>query len=213
MTDFPATLNELWAAHLRDPRADDAPTCVSLFSGAGGSSLGYSAAGYRELLAADHDRAACTVFRRNFPGVDLYAGDITQLDPAALDLPPGELGLLDSSPPCHGFSMTGLRRETDPRNELWREVVRLAAAWRPRVIVLENVQGLVAGQMKRVFTEICHSLAGLGYTVAARLLDASLSGCPANQGARDHHREPRRPPGVPRARRRDRSLSGKHGRA
>ena len=44
--DYPASLDALWDAHLA-PRADDAPMCVSLFSGCGGSSLGYSAAGYR----------------------------------------------------------------------------------------------------------------------------------------------------------------------
>ena len=66
MTDYPATLNELWAAHLA-PREPGAPTCVSLFSGCGGSSLGLSAAGYREVLAVEWDRAACTVLKRNFP--------------------------------------------------------------------------------------------------------------------------------------------------
>lgn len=178
MADYAASLDALWAAH-RAPRASSVPTCASLFSGCGGSSLGYSAAGYRELLAADHDRAACEVFRANFPGVPLlHEGDVAALDPAVLDLAPGELDLLDSSPPCQAYSTTGLRRPGDPRGELWREVIRLAEAWQPKVIVLENVKGLVTGQLRKTFRQICAALSGLNYVVAARLIDASALGVP-----------------------------------
>ncbi len=178
--DYPAALDQLWSAHLA-PRAQDAPTVVSLFSGAGGSSLGYSAAGYRELLAAEWDKTAGTVFRRNFPGIPLHDSDIAQLDPAVLELAPGELDLCDGSPPCPGFSMTGLRRESDPRNELWHQVIRLAAAWRPRTVVIENVAGLVRGSMRAVFRDICSALTGLGYVVQAQLVNASALGVPQNR--------------------------------
>jgi DNA (cytosine-5)-methyltransferase 1 len=177
VTGYPASLDQLWAQH-QAPRAPDAPTCVSLFSGCGGSSLGYSAAGYRELLAAEWDARACQVFRRNFGGVPVYEGDVTALDPGSLTLPVGGLDLLDSSPPCQGVSMTGLRRAADPRNQLWREVIRLAAAWRPRVIVLENVPGLVRGAMRAVFRDICAAFHELGYQAEARLVDASQLGVP-----------------------------------
>ncbi len=179
MSDYPASLDALWAAHLA--RADDAPTCVSLFSGCGGSSLGYSAAGYTELLAAEWDAAAAHVFRANFPNVLLHEGDIAKLDPAALELPPGELDLLDSSPPCQGASLTGLRRAADPRTQLWREVVRLAEAWQPKTIVLENVKGLVVGHLRETFTAICKALSGIGYVVKAQLIDASLLGVPQHR--------------------------------
>src|SRR5450755_970989 len=177
--DYPASLDELWNAH-RTTRADDAPTCVSLFSGCGGSSLGYSAAGYRELFAAEWDNAACTVFRANFPDVLLHEGDITQLGPSdfANNGKDHDLDLLDGSPPCQGVSLTGLRRAADPRTQLWHEVIRLAAAWRPRIVVIENVRGLVVGPMREVFRDICSALAGIGYVVKAQLLDASLLGTP-----------------------------------
>jgi DNA (cytosine-5)-methyltransferase 1 len=142
VTGYADTLGELWRAHVA-PRADDAPTVVSLFAGCGGSSLGYSSAGYREVLAADRDAHACAVFRANFPGVPVHQGDIAQLDPGELRLPAAGLDLLDASPPCQAYSMTGLRRAADPRGQLWTEVIRLAAAWQPKVIVIENVPGLV----------------------------------------------------------------------
>ena len=52
--DYPAYLDACWQEHLK-PKAKDAPTLISLFAGCGGSSLGYSMAGYRELLAVEWD--------------------------------------------------------------------------------------------------------------------------------------------------------------
>src|SRR3990167_10865036 len=55
-------LNEAWQRHLA-PRAENAPTVVSLFAGCGGSSLGYSMAGYRELPAVEWNNNAVETFR------------------------------------------------------------------------------------------------------------------------------------------------------
>lgn len=76
--DYPAILAEAWAQHLA-PRAPDAPTVISTFAGCGGSSLGYSMAGYRELLAVEWDNNAVETFRLNFPEVPVYHGDIAKL--------------------------------------------------------------------------------------------------------------------------------------
>ena len=106
-------------------------------------------------------------------------GDITRLGPDVLGLPPGDLDLLDSSPPCGPFSLTGLRGgASDPRGGLWKEVIRCAEAWQPKTVVIENVAGLVRGAMIEVFTAICRALSAAGYVVGARLLDAAALGCP-----------------------------------
>ncbi|TQE33042.1 DNA cytosine methyltransferase [Streptomyces ipomoeae] len=172
--DYGRLLADAWAAHLA-PRAEDAPTVVSTFAGAGGSSLGYSMAGYRELLAVEWDDHAAECLRRNLPHVPLHHGDITDLDPAQLGLAPGELDVFDGSPPCQGFSMVGERQIDDPRNQLFREYVRLLTAWAPKCFVMENVAGMVKGQMRTLFAEILGALktAGPGYRVTARLMDAS----------------------------------------
>jgi hypothetical protein len=57
-TSYLDILNEAWQQHLA-PRSADAPTVVSTFAGAGGSSLGYSMAGYRELLAVEWTIMPC----------------------------------------------------------------------------------------------------------------------------------------------------------
>ena len=61
-------LEDAWQEHLK-PRKLDAPTVISLFAGAGGSSLGYSMTGYRELLAVEWNDNAVETFKLNFPNV------------------------------------------------------------------------------------------------------------------------------------------------
>jgi hypothetical protein len=71
-------LEQAWAQHLA-PRQAGAPTVISTFAGCGGSSLGYSMAGYRELLAVEWDQNAVDTFRLNFPDVPVWHGDIAKL--------------------------------------------------------------------------------------------------------------------------------------
>ena len=175
MKDYPAHLKTMWQKHLA-PREPNAPTVISTFAGAGGSSLGYSMAGYRELLAVEWDNNAVETFRLNFPGVPVYHGDIAQLSVdeclSFAEIAPGELDLLDGSPPCQGFSTAGKRIMDDPRNQLFKEFVRLLRGLRPKVFVMENVSGMVKGKMKLVFVDILNELKACGYQVSARLLNA-----------------------------------------
>ena len=76
--NYPALLDQAWKQHLAR-RKQNAPTLISLFAGCGGSSLGYSMAGYRELLAVEWDRDAVKTFKRNFPKVPVFSGDIKTL--------------------------------------------------------------------------------------------------------------------------------------
>jgi len=158
------------------PRTDDAPTVISTFAGGGGSSTGYMMAGYRELLAVEWDDNAVETLRLNYPHMDIYHGDIAKLTVDEVlnrtGLQPGQLDVLDGSPPCQGFSTAGKRMMDDPRNQLFREYVRLLRGLQPKVFVMENVSGMVKGKMKLVFAEILQELKASGYRVSARLLNA-----------------------------------------
>lgn len=162
-------LSEAWNQHLR-PRDDDAPTVVSLFAGAGGSSLGYSMAGFRELLAVEWDRHAAGCLGLNFLGLPIHFGDVVGVRPDMVDVP---IDVLDGSPPCQGFSSAGLRQLDDPRNQLFREFIRLLRAWMPRALVVENVSGMGVGKMRPIFREVMGLLRESGYRVVARELVAS----------------------------------------
>jgi DNA (cytosine-5)-methyltransferase 1 len=182
--NYLSILEEAWTAHLA-PRAADALTVISTFAGAGGSSLGYSMAGYRELLAVEWDDNAVATFKLNFPDVPVYHGDITNLSVEQVlqmtGLKPGELDVLDGSPPCQGFSTAGKRVMVDPRNQLFREYVRLLRGLWPKVFVMENVSGMVKGKMKLIFADILRELKGSGYRVSARLMNAMYFNVPQSR--------------------------------
>jgi len=184
IADYPAHLEACWQEHLA-PRAEDAPTVISTFAGCGGSSLGYSMAGFRELLAVEWDDNAVATFKLNFPDVPVYHGDIRKLSVAKClelaGLEPRQLDVLDGSPPCQGFSTAGKREFTDDRNQLFREFVRLLQGLQPRVFVMENVSGMVKGKMKLIFAEILRELKVSGYRVSVRLLNAMYFGVPQSR--------------------------------
>ena len=160
-------------------------TVTSLFAGCGGSSLGYRLAGGKVLLAAEWDANAVETYRLNFPKTTLFHGDVADLSvDKALEMAgvsPGELDILDGSPPCQGFSTAGKRDFGDERNQLFNEYVRLLRGLRPKVFVMENVSGMVKGKMKLIFVEILRELKASGYRVRARLLNAMYFGVPQSR--------------------------------
>jgi len=182
--DYPAYLESCWQEHLL-PRSDNAPTVISLFAGCGGSSLGYSMAGFRELLAVEWDDNAVETFKLNFTDIPVYHGDIHDCSVdwilETTGLKSGELDILDGSPPCQGFSTAGKRHITDSRNQLYGEYVRILRGLQPKVFVMENVSGMIKGKMKLIFADIMRELKASGYNVSARLLNAMYFGVPQSR--------------------------------
>lgn len=160
-------------------------TVVSTFAGCGGSSTGYVWAGGKVLLAVEWDDNAVETYRLNYPDTDIYHGDIAALSVDEVlertGLQPGKLDVFDGSPPCQGFSTAGKRMIDDPRNQLFREYIRLLRGLRPKVMVMENVSGMVKGKMKLLFAEILTELKASGYNVKARLLNAKYLGVPQSR--------------------------------
>lgn len=177
-------LEQAWQQHLA-PRAENAPTVISTFAGCGGSSLGYSMAGFRELLAVEWDDNAVETFRLNFPGVPVYHNDIAKLSVdeclSLAGIQPGELDILDGSPPCQGFSTAGKRDMNDDRNQLFREYVRLLRGLKPKVFVMENVSGMIKGKMKLIFAEVMRELKASGYQVKCQLMNAMYFNVPQSR--------------------------------
>jgi len=157
-------------------------TAIDLFCGAGGISLGLQNAGFEVLLGSDIDSACAATYQENFPKHAFWSGDIQDLSlqriRALTGLHKGELDLLIGGPPCQGFSSIGARRQSDPRNRLLFEFLRIASHLRPRCIAIENVPGLAALADGAVLRDIASSFSELGYSLRLAELLAAQYGVP-----------------------------------
>jgi DNA (cytosine-5)-methyltransferase 1 len=151
---------------------------LGLFSGAGGLDLGFERAGFRHLAALEIEPWCARTLRLNRPGWHVIEGDVHDFEPG-----------LDSSPdvllagvPCQGFSLGGNRNADDERNILYKQVVRVAKAIQPRVVVIENVLNMrtmkVPGSSFSFISQISTELTAIGYSVHHKVLKVSEHGVP-----------------------------------
>ena len=141
-------------------------TCLDLFCGCGGFSLGMERAGFRVLAALDWNQEAIYTYRRNFPRVPfVLSEDLTKFNPEILDKLLGheQVDVIVGGPPCQGFS-TARQRDganhgrsrfvEDPRRQLYREFLRYVDYFQPRVFVMENVLGIKSAAGGEHFTRV-----------------------------------------------------------
>jgi len=158
----------------------------------GGSTMGYKLAGFDHLGGVEIDPKVAAVYKANHKPKHLYVEDIRTFNERT-DLPDElfNLDLLDGSPPCSSFSMAGSREKGWGKEKVFREgqahqrlddlvftYVDTIAKLRPKVALLENVKGLLAGNAKAYAKEIVNRLRGHGYTVQVFLLNAATMGVP-----------------------------------
>ena len=149
---------------------------IDLFCGAGGMTAGFKAAGIQSLLSNDIEESACVTLKINNPEINVLCSDITKaetkdaIERVALD---GGADIICGGPPCQGFSMAGFRAEDDPRNQLFREFVDVVKRVNPKVIVFENVEGLLSYQGGKTYHEVHTLFTELGYNTEGRTLMAS----------------------------------------
>lgn len=157
-------------------------TAVDLFSGAGGISLGLQDAGFHVLAGGDLNAAAARTYRRNFVGHAFLEADIRDLKGADIFKATGvrrrELDLLAGGPPCQGFSIIGTRVVHDPRNDLFKEFLRVADEIQPRCIVMENVPGLATMARGAILAAVLEEFRRIRYQVSFAELLAAQYGVP-----------------------------------
>lgn len=124
---------------------DGRPWAVDLFAGAGGLGHGFREAGWHIALAVERDRDAAQTYRANNAGTPVVEADLAALSARDVQLMCGrntEPYAVLAGPPCQGYSAAGSRDPNDPKNKLYRHVVRVADGLRAQLVVLENVPGL-----------------------------------------------------------------------
>lgn len=158
---------------------------IDLFSGAGGMAEGFGQAGFRPLVATDYDPMAARTFQYNHPQTPFLLGDIKEIDARELlrvaGAAPGEVDVICGGPPCQGFSLAGPRLSDDPRNQLFREFLRIVQTVQPRFFVFENVAGLLSMKGGGVLKAILSGFEDLGYACTWQVVNAADYGVPQNR--------------------------------
>lgn len=162
----------------------NAPRLISLFSGCGGLDLGFTRAGFNVVWANDFDPDAQAVYNLNFGEGSIDTRDI--LTVGVEDIPDGDI--LTAGFPCQPFSNAGNRKGVhDSRGMLYKECLRIIKKKMPKVIVFENVKGLLSTKyidgrnLTEVIMEDLSSMSDIGYNVIYQLVNASDYGVPQNR--------------------------------
>ncbi len=157
---------------------------ADLFCGAGGLSLGFEQAGFDVLFANDINADYAGTYQLNRPGACFFTKSIEDLTAAEIFKTAGigkkDVDVLIGGPPCQGFSINAPERSLhDDRNRLFREYGRLVLEGiRPKVIVMENVPGMVSLERGRVIRAIYELFEGAGYRMRHMILCAAHYGVP-----------------------------------
>jgi len=173
---------------------------VSLFSGAGGLDLGFETAGFRVKVMVEKERWACETLRFNFPDAIVLGppdseGDVRNVTGEgilrAAGLKPNEVDIILAGPPCQPFSIAAAQRflkgdakfkrlgvKDKVRGTLTVELLRLVADIKPKLVLMENVPGLVTLDHGSTLTNIKKSLSELGYKPEHFLVNAADYGVP-----------------------------------
>lgn len=157
-------------------------TSIDLFSGAGGFTEGLRKAGIKAALANDFDEMAATTFKFNHENVPFVLGDVSNLSSNEIldktGLKRGEISIVCGGPPCQGFSLAGQRLNNDPRNQLFKEFVRIVRGLEPKIFVFENVSGITSMEKGGVLKAIVKEFAAIGYNCEFKILNSADYGVP-----------------------------------
>ncbi|MCM1140414.1 MAG: DNA cytosine methyltransferase [Muribaculum sp.] len=156
---------------------------LDLFCGCGGISEGYYLAGFDIVGGIDFNEDATMTFAHNFKEAKVHNIDINSFTNEQLMLEYGDVDVIVGGPPCQGFSTANRhqKEKDDPRNKLFFEYIRFVQNIHPKIIMIENVRGLLTRDNGYVINRIEEILGSEGYNISYQVLDASEYGVPQNR--------------------------------
>ena len=169
-------------------------TYISFFAGGGGSSAGYKLAGGDCRFVNEFQQVAVNTYLANWPSTPHICGDIKNITGKKImemtGLKVGELDILDGSPPCPPFSMSGTKKagwgkekmaygmKQQNIEDLTWEMIRIAGEMMPKVIICENVKGLTMEYAKQHLDRMITDFEALGYSTTFKVLNGIHFGVP-----------------------------------
>lgn len=167
---------------------------LSCFSCGGGSTMGYKLAGFNVLGGVEIDPEMAEVYKKNHKPKYLFnmsVSDFNKIPNKELPKEFFELDILDGSPPCSSFSMAGSREKkwgkaskfregqaVQVLDDLFFDYIETAKKLKPKVVVAENVKGMLVGNAKGYVKQIVNEYKKIGYDVQIFLLNAAFMGVP-----------------------------------
>ena len=176
------------------PKEKNGLKVFSCFACGGGSTMGYKLAGCEVLGCCEIDPRMNEIYVKNHHPKYNYLMDIRDFNKIPDDEIPEELknlDILDGSPPCTTFSMAGDREDSWGKKKKFREgqteqtlddlsfvFIETVAKLKPKVMIMENVEGLIKGEAWSYVQKIYKQLDDAGYQVAHWLLKGEHMGVP-----------------------------------
>ena len=157
--------------HVADVTDPSQPTFIEVCAGCGGLSTGFMNAGFHPLLLNELIAPFCETLKANHPGVLVEHKDMKALD---LTKYHGHVDVLMGGVPCQAFSQAGERKGLDdPRGQLIVEFNKLVNQVSPKILMVENVAGLLTHEEGATLRGVLDLFANNGaYTVYHKLLNA-----------------------------------------
>ena len=169
-------------------------TYISFFAGGGGSSAGYKLAGGDCKFVNEFQQVAVDTYLANWPDTPHICGDVKSITGKQImemtGLEKYELDIMDGSPPCPPFSMSGTKKEGWNKEktaygmkqqnieDLTWEMIRIAKDLMPKVIICENVKGLTMDYAKDHLNRMVSDFEALGYATTYKVLNGIHFGVP-----------------------------------
>lgn len=165
---------------------------IDLFCGAGGITQGLKDAGFDVVWAIDNDQHCKETYDKNHPA-EMVEGDITKTDVSEIGYEEGEIDLVAGGPPCPTYSKVGRTKINsidgrtngdDKRHQLYEHFLRFVNELRPKVFLMENVEGMKSAENKDgepVVDIIKQEMESMGYEVSFQMLDAADFGVPQHR--------------------------------
>lgn len=161
---------------------------ASMFAGCGGLDYAFHMQPdiYNIVYVNDFDMDACNTYEKNF-NFKPECNDIAKIE----NIP--DCDILTGGFPCQGFSVANQNRlETDNRNKLYLELVRLLRLKNPKYFIFENVKGILSlgkyetdedkkNHKGSVFKMIVSDLENCGYNVHTKLFKLKWYDIPQNR--------------------------------
>ena len=158
-------------------------TCLDLFCGCGGLSKGFDLAGFKIVGGVDFNAPAINTFAKNFPKAKAICCDLLEMgsEMIAREFPFGSIDVIIGGPPCQGFSTANRyadEEKKDPRNRLFFQFVKFVDKFSPKVILIENVRGILTMNGGYARKRIYSIFKERGYHVTNCVLNAADYGVP-----------------------------------